>query len=127
MKSKRLVAALVCGLATARSAQVAAQTAQAAQAADPASPSSIERVRAALMSNPPPLVIPSGPDEWHLGVLTFLPPDTPGELIRVRLPIGALAAQAARAVTAAQHRREERAAKEEVARALAAFLNPAKP
>jgi hypothetical protein len=120
MKSRQLVAALLCGMVTS-SAQVAAQ------AADPASPSSVERVRAALMSTPPPLVIPSGPDERHLGPLTFVPPDTPGELVRVKLPIGALTAQAAHAVSAAHHRREERAAREEAARALAAFLNPPKP
>jgi hypothetical protein len=120
MKSRRLVAALLCGMAMA-GAQVAAQ------AGDPASPSSVERVRAALMSTPPSLVIPSGPDERHVGPLTFVPPDTPSEIVRVKVPIGALTAQAAHAVSAAHHRREERAKKEEVAQALAAFLNPPKP
>jgi hypothetical protein len=110
---KRLV--LVAAILSAWSALATAQS------TDPASPSSVERVRAALLSTPP-IVIPSEPEERHLGVLTFVPPDTPGEIVRVRVPIGALAANAAHSIAAANHRREERAAKEDVARALAAFL-----
>ena len=121
MKSMLLVAVLLGGMDRLLSAQVAPQP------AEPVSPSSVERVRAALMSSPPSLVIPSVPDERRLGVLTFVPPDAPGEFVRVRVPIGAFAVQAAHAVAAAHHRRQERAAREEVARELAAFLSAPKP
>jgi len=64
---------------------------------------------------------PNTPDAVRFGVLTFLPPATPGKFVSIRVPVGALVTGAAHAITAAQHRRAEKAAREEVAKALAEF------
>ncbi len=100
-----------------------------AQQAEP-STASMERIRAALQSpqqplnsNGVPLFAPSEPDEFHWGVLTFLPPDTPGEFVSVRVPVGDLVGRAAHSVVAAQHRRAENAAHDSVVKALAEFQN----
>src|SRR5437773_1581196 len=66
----------------------------------------------------PPWVAP-GPT--RLGVLTFVPAERNGEMIRVVVPVGELAARAARAVSTAQHRHSERKARAEVIRALQDF------
>ena len=100
-----------------------------AQQSEP-SEASLERIRAALQgpqqpltSNSVLLVVPSTPDEFHWGTLTFLTPDTPGQFVRVRVPVGDFVSRAAHSVAAAHHRRAERAAHAEVVKALAEFQN----
>ena len=92
------------------------------------SSASLKRIRAALQSpqqslssDGVPLFTPSKPDEFRFGVLTFLPPNSPGQFVSVRVPVGALVMRAARSIAAAQHRRAENAARAEVAKALAEF------
>ena len=97
-----------------------------AQQSEPSSVS-LERIRAALQTPQPitsdgvPLFVPIKPDEFRLGVLTFVPPDTPGQFVSIRVPVGALVSRAAHSIAAAQHRRTERAARDEVAKVLAEF------
>ena len=89
----------------------------------PASASSNERIRVALQ-NPPALAagVPLT-DAVHrtLGILTLIPPQYPGELIRVSLPIGELVARGVRGLRAAKYARAERNAREAVQRALSDF------
>jgi len=94
------------------------------------STASVERIRAALQrpqqpinSNGVPIFAPSKPDEFHWGILAFLPPDTPGQFVSVRVPVGDLVSRAAHSVAAAQHRRAENAAHAEVVKALVEFQN----
>src|SRR5579862_9408738 len=97
--------------------------------ADAKDDESLNKIREAI--NRPALVITAGPslfepdthDQWHVGVLTFLPPDTAGEFLRVQVPIGALVMKPVRAFRKAQHDRAEKSAHEEVLRALADFQN----
>jgi hypothetical protein len=98
-----------------------------AQQSEPSS-ASLKRIRAALQSpqqpisgDGVPLFTVSKPDEFRLGVLTFLPPDAPGEFVRIRVPVGALASHAVHSIATAHHRRADNAARDEVARALAEF------
>jgi hypothetical protein len=99
-----------------------------AQQAEPSS-ALIQRVQSALQS-PQSSVrgealvspLPGQPEGWRVGVLTFLPADAPGQFVRIRVPVGALASRAVRSAAAAQHRRAESAAQREVALTLAAFL-----
>jgi hypothetical protein len=98
-----------------------------AQQSEPSS-AALERIRAALQSpqqpissDGVPLFVPIKPDEFRLGVLTFVPPDTPGQFVSIRVPVGALASRAVHSIAGAQHRRAERAARNEVAKALAEF------
>jgi hypothetical protein len=98
-------------------------------ATDVSTPStSVERIRAALQrpqqpidSDGVPLFGSRKPDEFRLGALTFVPTDTPGQFLSIRVPVGALASRAAHSIAAAQHRRAENAARDEVAKALAEF------
>jgi hypothetical protein len=102
--------------------------ATSAEAQQPVSAETLERVRLALQSSPPqpgltsptPLV-GTAPEIKRFGILTLLPPDTSGEIVSVRVPVGDLATRAARAVAAVQHRRAERRAHEDVVRALQDF------
>jgi hypothetical protein len=55
------------------------------------------------------------------GVVTFVTPETRGGAVRVRIPAGDLAMRAARAMGGIERRRSERAAREEVARAIQAL------
>src|SRR5882724_2433181 len=102
------------------------------QQSNPTDSESLIRLRAALAqqlvtTGSPSLLGSTVHDEWHLGVFTLLPPDTPGEFIRVRVPIGALVARASRSVAASQHRHAEESAHDEVVRALATLQKaPAK-
>jgi hypothetical protein len=89
---------------------------------------SVERIRVALQSPQQPInsdgvpfFVPRKPDEFRLGVLTFVPPDTSGQFVSIKVPVGALASRAAHSIAAAQHRRAENAARDEVAMALAGF------
>ena len=97
-----------------------------AAAQQPASPVSLDAVRAALQRSAPSVVMRSAvpPPEVHptrLGVVTLVPPDRNGEMVKVVIPIGALTTRAIRAVTNAQHRRAERAAERRVLEDLRAF------
>ena len=97
----------------------------------PSSSASLERVRVALQQQPSPLIvgplIPLPPDERRFGILTFLPPDTRGEFVRVRVPIGALVSGVTHSIATTQHRRAERAAREDVAKALEEFRKAQAP
>ena len=92
------------------------------------SPVSVERTRIALESPQPPLSIdgmpffgPTKPDETHWGAVTFVPPNSPGRMVNVRVPVGGLVIRTAHSVAAAQHHRAEKAAHAEVMKALAEF------
>jgi hypothetical protein len=92
----------------------------------PPSSASLERVRVALKERQPSSLIvgpmvPIPPDERRFGPLTFLPPDTPGEFVRVRVPIGALITGVAHSIAGTQRRRAEKAARKDVAFALEEF------
>jgi hypothetical protein len=100
-----------------------------AQPSEPHS-TSMERLRVALQSPQSPInsdgvphFAPSKPDEFRLGAWTFLKPDTPGQFVSLSVPVGALARRAAHSIAAAQYRRAENAARDEVAKALAEFQN----
>jgi hypothetical protein len=87
--------------------------------------SSLQRVRVSLQ-NPPvqsSLVIPptDEPGRVRLGILTLVPPQLRGEMVRVSLPVGELATRAVRGLAAANRRRAERKAREDVQRELRQF------
>src|SRR5258706_5550992 len=81
-----------------------------------------ERLRLALQRLPtqPTLSIPSWspPDSRRLGMLTLMPPDRPGEIVRVSLPVGELVTRGVRAWSSARHSRAERKAQENVQRVI---------
>ena len=85
---------------------------------------SVQRVRTALQTES---LVGAAAHRWidppprTLGILTFLTPTEPGEIVRVRVPIGELVAGAAHRMSAATRRRQEAAARREVEAALAAF------
>src|SRR5215510_349952 len=58
----------------------------------------------------------------RLGVLTLVPPQTNGEIIRVGIPVGELISKATRSISDANHRRAERKADERVRKNLEQFL-----
>ena len=97
-----------------------------AQESEPSS-ASLKRIRAALqnpqhlVSSDVPLIAPSKQDEVQLGALTFVPPETAGQFVSIRVPVGAFASRAVHSLAAAQHRRAENAARDEVAKAFAEF------
>ena len=86
---------------------------------------SVERVSAALQrqsqlgssvfnwTEPPPR---------KLGIVALVPSAEPGEVVRLRLPIGELVSKAAHGISAANQRRRETAARHEVQKVLSAFL-----
>ena len=86
---------------------------------------SAERVGAALQRQS---LLGSGALTWadppprKLGIFTLVPPEGPGEIVRLRLPIGELVSQAAHALSAAHQRRREASARHEVQRVLSAFI-----
>jgi hypothetical protein len=76
-----------------------------------------ERIRLALQQPlPSESTLPRS-----LGILTFVQPTKPGEIVRVSIPIGELVTKAYRGVAAANRRRQEAAARREVEAALKAF------
>jgi hypothetical protein len=105
---------------------VAAIRAQESEQAEP-SAASLKRIRNALkspqhlVSSDVPLIAPSRPDEVQLGALTFVPPEAPGQFVSIQVPVGALVSRAVHAIAAAQHRRAENAARDEVEKAFAEF------
>ena len=96
-------------------------------AQQPDSVTSLDRVRLLLerAQQQPTLTTPLQP--WttpvprRLGILTLLPPQRDGQLIRVGVPIGDFATRAAHAVSSGRYRRAERKAGERVQRALHDF------
>ena len=103
-------------------------SAEAQQRSAPFSPGSVERVQLALQRwNQQQRLTLSPPSPWTeptvrtFGMFTVVFPGSPGEIIKVSLPIGELTTRAARAVSSARHRRAERKAGEEVQRALRDF------
>lgn len=96
-------------------------------AQQPDSVSSLSRVRLALerAQQQPMLTTPlqpwTAPAPRRLGMLTLLPPQRDGQLIRVAVPVGDLVVRAGHAISRAQHRRAERKAGERVQRALRNF------
>jgi hypothetical protein len=103
---------------------------QAQQPSDSPDPEFLQRIRAALTQ---PQLVTTGapwlfdgtrPDGRKFGVLTFLPPDTSGEFVRVKVPIGALVGRVAHAVAVSRHHREEQSAHDDVARVVAALEKP---
>jgi hypothetical protein len=120
-----LSAVLVLFLASSASARQQRQQ-QPNQASTPAV--SIERVqrglersqqRLELTSPMHPIWTTAAPT--HLGILTLLPPEGDGEVIRAGVPIGELATRAAHAVSSARYRRAERKADERIQRAIQDF------
>lgn len=90
-------------------------------------PVSVERLRLALQEAPQPsIVLPNepaltGPRRTRLGVLTIIPPDTRGEMVKIAIPVGTLVTRAAQSVSHAHRRRAERKAQERVLRELEDF------
>src|SRR5262245_61583248 len=99
------IAVFACG--------VASVTAQQPEGDKPQTLASVERIRAALQAQQPitgddaSLFAPTKPNDFRLGVLTFVPPDIAGQFVSLRVPIGDLVSRAAHSVSAAQHRRAE--------------------
>ena len=62
------------------------------------------------------------PPSRKLGVLTLVPPVEPGEMVRLRLPIGEIVSAAAQRISTANQRRRETSARREVQQALTAFI-----
>ena len=89
-----------------------------------ASDRSVERVSAALRAQWSLRVTPlpgAEPPSKQFGILTLVLPTNPGEIVRLRLPIGELVARTARGLVRANQTRREAAARLEVQRALTAF------
>jgi hypothetical protein len=106
--------ALVLGLATSAMAQQSG------------SPVSVESLRAALQKSPQSsILLPAlpwiAPNPTRLGMLTIVPPDTRGEIVKVVVPVGELFTRAARGVSNARRQRAERQARERVSRELLAL------
>jgi hypothetical protein len=85
-----------------------------------------KRINSAFQT-PPKLII--RPEELfpltpptRLGMLTFVPPENSGEVVRVSVPVGELVSKAARAISDANHRRGERKADERVRKDLEQFI-----
>jgi hypothetical protein len=99
----------------------------AQQPSEPPLSVSVDRVRAGLQ-RPQPITLNGvsilagiKPDEVQWGILTFVPPTTPGAFVSVRVPVGELVSHAAHSIAAAHHRRAESAAHADVLKALAEF------
>ena len=62
------------------------------------------------------------PPSRKLGIFTLVPPAEAGEMVRLRLPIGEMVSTAAQRVSAANQKRRETSARQEVQKALTAFF-----
>ena len=86
---------------------------------------SLERIRLVLQQ-PLPIMPSAVPVEESLpkklGIFTLVPPTGRGEMVRVSVPIGELVSRAFKSVAAANHRRQEAAARREVQAALTWFV-----
>ena len=78
--------------------------------------SSLQRIRLALQQPPAGVVV--GPIDSAapktFGIFTLLPPTGPGEMVRVSVPVGEFVSRAFKGVAAANHRRQETAARRRV-------------
>jgi hypothetical protein len=97
-----------------------------AQDSEP-SAESLKRIRTALQ-DPHPLGsegvtfrAPSTPDALQWGIVTFTQPDTPGQFLSIRVPIGDLVSRAAHSIASAQRRRAQERAHADVVKALTEF------
>ena len=93
---------------------------------------SIERIFLALQQPAPVVRSPdrvagSGPETF--GIFTLVTPEGPGAIIRVSVPIGELVSRAFKGAAAARYRRQEAAARREVAEVVRRFegQKPAPP
>jgi hypothetical protein len=97
-----------------------------AQPSDP--PLSVESLQVALQkSQQPSILIPAvppwvAPAATRLGILTFVPPDMNGQMVKVVFPVGELTSRAAHALSTARRRRAERKAHDEILHELREFL-----
>lgn len=87
---------------------------------------SLERITLALQQPAPVVggavaVESAAPRTW--GIFTLVPPQLPGEIVRVSVPIGDLMSRAFRGVAAANQRREEAAARRRVDAELKQFAS----
>jgi hypothetical protein len=85
-----------------------------------------KRINAAIQT-PPKLIIRSEElfpltPPTRLGMLTLVPPENNGEVVRVSVPVGELVSKAARAISDANHRRAERKADERVRKDIEQFI-----
>jgi hypothetical protein len=85
-----------------------------------------KRINAAFQT-PPNLIIRSEElfpltPPTRLGMLTLVPPENNGEVVRVSVPVGEGISKAARAISNANHRRGERKADERVRKDLEQFI-----
>jgi hypothetical protein len=125
----RILSAMLITVSCGAGSAAAQQPSAAAAPTDSSdSADNLSRIRTALEA-PPPLVIDGTtlfttdePKTYHLGMLTFLTPEARGEAVSVGVPIGELVMKVPHAVSAARRRHAEKAAKEEVARALDDFF-----
>jgi hypothetical protein len=96
------------------------------QAADP-EPSPTARKPALAASLLSPLLTTPNLPSWialtptTFGIFTFATPETRGEFVSIGVPVGDLTMRAARAIGGFERRRAERAAREEVERAIEAL------
>jgi hypothetical protein len=90
----------------------------------------LERITLAL-PQPPPVIRGVYPVEGtapkRFGVFTLAPPELPGEIVRVSVPVGELVSRAFRVAAAANRKRQEAAARRRVERALAWFQDQTRP
>jgi hypothetical protein len=91
-------------------------------------PVGVDSLRMALQKpRQPSIVIPAvppwvAPDTARVGILTFVAPDTNGEMVKIVFPVGELTSRAAHALSTAHRRRVDRKARDEVLRELREFL-----
>lgn len=91
-------------------------------------PVSVESLRVALQKRQrPSILIPAvppwvAPAATRLGILTVVPPDLNGQMVKVVLPVGELTSRAAHALSTARRRRAERNTRAEVLHELRAFI-----
>ncbi len=92
---------------------------------------SLERISIALQPPAPIVGDIALPDTStapiKFGIVSFVQPTLPGEMVRVSIPIGELVSRAFKGVAAARQRRQEAASRREVEAALKAFADAAKP
>ena len=86
---------------------------------------SLERISLALQQ--PSSIVRSvspveRPSPTRLGILTLVPPASPGEMIRVSIPVGEFVTRAFRGLAAANQRRQATAARRRVEAELEAFV-----
>ena len=90
---------------------------------------SLERISLSLQQPAPALRLPAPvetPAPTTVGIFTLAPPTLRGEMVRVSVPVGDLVSRAIKGIASAHRRRQEAAARREVAAELARFKAQAK-